>query len=645
MKDITSILEQLTFADLEQWADDRVVDRGRSYLKRVSGLRQTPEGELVAWVSGTEEYATMVQLDLEGMHSWFCTCPYSGGPCKHAVAVILQAAHMIKEGRKIPELDEDDDLYLMLFADDEEEWEEQPDPDDLRARVSPPSAKPVDAKMQKLLAAKTREELIDLVIRLIKDFPQIAQFLREEEQLVRGQVEPLVRSLRKEIRRLTNEPAWHNHWNQDGSVPDYSHVEQQFQALFDAGYYDHLLELGDELWRLGTEQVEASDDDGETASTITDCLEIVLRAVPLSSLARPRQLAWVMERLLVDEFSLLEQGEEIVKESVFTPEDWREVATIFETRLSALHTPKSTDYSSSFRRGAVVDRLIDIYQRAGLAENIVPLLEKEVEKCQCYQELVTHLLKSGDRDGARQWCIRGFEQTIREAPGLAAGLQERLLAMAEEEKRSDLAAAHRAQKFFRHPSIDTYRELRKSCEKIKQWPEVRERVLLFLETGNRPDLPPKTGEAGNWPLVAAEVFYPSEKKGVLSFPLYAPLLDIAIQEKRMDDVVNLYERTKKSRFNWGIEEKVADALAKTHPDLSLSLWRGKVDRLIAEVKPKSYREAAGYLRKMSKVYEASGRQVEWTTLLTELRRQHKAKRRLLEILDSLAGGGKKIVAP
>ena len=80
------------------------------------------------------------------------------------------------------------------------------------------------------------------------------------------------------------------------------------------------------------------------------------------------------------------------------------------------------------------------------------------------------------------------------------------------------------------------------------------------------------------------------------------------------------------------------------PRSLLSLWRGRVDRLIAEVKPKSYREAAGYLRKMCKVYEAGGRQVEWTALLAELRRQHKAKRRLLEILDSLAGRGKKIVA-
>ena len=73
MKETTSILEQLTFTDLELWADDMVVDRGRSYLKRVTGLRQTPEGELVAWVSGTEEYATMVQLDAEGMHS--CSVP------------------------------------------------------------------------------------------------------------------------------------------------------------------------------------------------------------------------------------------------------------------------------------------------------------------------------------------------------------------------------------------------------------------------------------------------------------------------------------------------------------------------------------------------------------------------------------------
>ena len=59
------------------------------------------------------------------------------------------------------------------------------------------------------------------------------------------------------------------------------------------------------------------------------------------------------------------------------------------------------------------------------------------------------------------------------------------------------------------------------------------------------------------------------------------------------------------------------------------------DRLIGQVKPKAYQEAAGYLRQMRQVYERTGRFTDWKALLASLRAQHKAKRRLMEVLDGL----------
>jgi uncharacterized Zn finger protein len=44
---------------------------------------------------------------------------------------------------------------------------------------------------------------------------------------------------------------------------------------------------------------------------------------------------------------------------------------------------------------------------------------------------------------------------------------------------------------------------------------------------------------------------------------------------------------------------------------------------------------------MCKVYQENNRTSEWQSLLSELRREHKAKRRLMEVLDSLSG--KKII--
>jgi uncharacterized Zn finger protein len=102
-------------------------------------------------------------------------------------------------------------------------------------------------------------------------------------------------------------------------------------------------------------------------------------------------------------------------------------------------------------------------------------------------------------------------------------------------------------------------------------------------------------------------------------------------------VVDLYQRLRKTkRWSWETDETVAKAVAHTHPDLSLDVWRNIVDSLIAEVKPRAYEAAAVYLRLMEKTYKRNHRHSEWLSLLEVLRRKHKAKRRLIGVLDTLA---------
>ncbi len=648
METISAILGQLTYSDLDQWAGEKIRTRGKSYIKRVDGLHRTLDDELVAWVSGTEEYATLVHLDEGGEHQWFCTCPYDDGPCKHAVAVILAAAQQVKQHQELPLLSEEDDLFLILFGD---QGDGDPGEDEEEPEIEPSAAIPEkgkrsgSSKVRKLLEGKSREELLTLFVSLAKDYPEIELRLREAEQLRSGQIDPLVRSLRKEIRQLTSESSWFSHWNNEGSVPDYSHVRQQFQALFDKGHADHLLELGDELWRLGTEQVEHSDDEGQTLGALSECLEIVLQAVPKSSLTRSGQLLWVIDRLLADEFSLLDSGKALLGIAVYGKADWQEVAAELAIRLGLMEKPRAANYSDTYRRTRLINQLIEAYRLGGEAEKILPLLEQEADVCQNYTQLVEQLLAAGDRDQARQWCIRGFTRTLKESPGIASSLQKRLREMAVTDKRDDLVAAYRAQDFFCHASLETYRELRKAAEKIGAWPVLKALAMHFLETGKRPDLPTPKGEGAAWPLPAPEVKFPQEKGvGSRQYPDRQTLIDIAISEKRFDDVVCLYQAQKKTlRTSWHVGEKVAKAVAKTHPEVTLDIWRGIVDRLIAEVKPKAYVEAGSFLRLMHKIFEAGNRQAEWQALLAELRRTHKAKRRLLEVLDSLANPRKKII--
>ena len=88
---------------------------------------------------------------------------------------------------------------------------------------------------------------------------------------------------------------------------------------------------------------------------------------------------------------------------------------------------------------------------------------------------------------------------------------------------------------------------------------------------------------------------------------------------------------------------MARAVSKTHPEVALTIWRGILDRLIAEATPRAYTEAGAFLAQMRKVYKACGREADWQTLLVELRRTHRAKQQLLAVLTGLAEAGRKVV--
>jgi len=142
MKLIRTMLKGLTHEDLRDWAGGEIFNRGEEYVDCVSQLSCTGDGTLVAWVSGSDEYATSVRRDEQGDFDFDCTCPYDDvGPCKHVVAVLLATAEQLKRYQEIPLLDPEDDLYLEMFDDLEEDIDgadhESEEDDDLDLEDSP----------------------------------------------------------------------------------------------------------------------------------------------------------------------------------------------------------------------------------------------------------------------------------------------------------------------------------------------------------------------------------------------------------------------------------------------------------------------------------------------------------------------------
>lgn len=124
-------------------------------------------------------------------------------------------------------------------------------------------------------------------------------------------------------------------------------------------------------------------------------------------------------------------------------------------------------------------------------------------------------------------------------------------------------------------------------------------------------------------------------------PMTDTLIDIAIAEKRPDEVLRWYDQRKpRSRSwdsGWFAEDRIAEAVMGTYPDRAVAIWKTLAEAQIALTKPKAYEDAAGYLRKIHRLLKQRGKEEDWPRYLAALRRANERKRRLVQILDTLAG--------
>lgn len=76
----------------EQHISETILKRGLSYYKSgsVESVDEVSTGEYFAIVSGSEHYEVEIKIKNNTIINIDCDCPYDGGICKHAVAVIFE---------------------------------------------------------------------------------------------------------------------------------------------------------------------------------------------------------------------------------------------------------------------------------------------------------------------------------------------------------------------------------------------------------------------------------------------------------------------------------------------------------------------------------------------------------------------------
>jgi len=482
-----------------------------------------------------------------------------------------------------------------------------------------------------------------MLMELEERIPGVHEFLKDRSDLEKGDLDGIVARTQNMIHEIGSEPGWRNEWTGEGYIPDYSQVRYQLEMLLANGYADEVIGLGEDLLEVGTDQVEMSEDGGETAANIAECMEIVFRALPQSTLSPAEQLLWAVEADLNDDYDLC-GGAEWFWEQEFDLDDWIALADQLNRRLDADQTTVGeSNYRHIYRRDRLANWLMIALDESGQDEEIVPLLEREAVRTDSYLRLVAYLVEHKSWTKAEEWIRRGIEATESRRPGIASSLRDRLRAMREREGDWFSAASLRAEDFFRRPSLETYQELQTASEKAGVWQAVRAGALRYLETG---EIPPSGMQSVEdhpippWPLleVSADIF---SGRGEPVFPLTEELIDIAISEGYIDEVVKWYEQ-RNSGKGWGTfselrDDRIAQAIVEVYPDRAIAIWKGIAESQIAKTQTKAYEVAARYLRKIHHVLKKQGRDEEWLRYLAGIRETNQRKRRLLEILDSLIG--------
>jgi uncharacterized Zn finger protein len=497
-----------------------------------------------------------------------------------------------------------------------------------------PEAERALADIDVSLKKKSKQELQTTLSGILKSHPELKKEL--------GFARPtpgekgcaaLTKSVTKAIVMISSEPAWRNYWKHTGHTPDYSPVHDGLQRLLDEGCPDDVVRLGEKLFVKGTEQVEQSHDEGETATEISDTMPVVFKALAKCSLSDTDKLERAVDFVLRDEYDLCRGADEFLQRR-FGKKSWSELADRLLARLRDMKPEMGEGaFSRDYKRDRLSGEVVRAMENAGREDEAIGLCLREAEATGSYERLVRKLRKAGRTTEAEEWIRKGVTATQNKLPGIASSLKKELLDIRQRKKDRPFAAALRADDFFEQPGLKTFKELQVAAEKARVWPTVRDACLEYLETGVYP------GDKAGWPLPDTGFGKP-EKPRREKPPFTDVLIDIAINEKRIDDVLQWYDVQKQRANAWfgsHRDDEVASAVARKYPDRAVAIWKKTAEGLIAQAKVGAYSEAVAYLKKVRQALDGPGGAAEWAAYLAALTEANKRKPRLVEMLNVLSG--------
>jgi len=488
------------------------------------------------------------------------------------------------------------------------------------------------------LEKQTKAQLVELLDELTRAFPDVKEFLEDRRNVRSGNASTLLKAIRQELADIREGPDWDEYeyeYDQEYQPVSFNRLKTYLQALLIAGPAEELLQVGKELINAVNFALDNYDIEGDIIDEVPACMEIVIQALPASSLSSSEKLIWAVDLELADEYEFCYNLLENIWNNANNKSDWHALADELQKRLNAIR-------SDNELRNRVTGWLISAFEQTGREDEIIPLREREAETTGDYIQLIDLLIDEKHYEDAENWCQKAIAKTNPNHPGTISNLEDRLRTIREKTGDYLSATTFYADDFFSNPSLHTFQELCEAARKAKVGPAVEAWGRYFLETGHLPRTKgrKRKGEPSDkWPLPKTEF---EKDIDASEGPMIHLLIELAIAEKKPTEVLKWYDlKTPTTHYSWGYmytsSLNVAQAIKEKYPDRAIAIWKEQAESAISRIQVSGYQEAGTYLREVQNTLKRLNREQEWEAYLSELRNENKRRPRCLEVLDGLAG--------
>ena len=595
MKSPGEVFDAATVARL---AGPRVYPRGARYVSdgRVEQA-QVRDGRMEATVRGTMPYFVELWAD-GGRPRWSCSCPAAedGSFCKHLVAAALSL-----------DSDESPPLILPLIGANRLEG-----PDAAR-----PSESDTDRELADFVRGLPPDRLAELVLDRAASDWRLRERLLADARAARG-IGPDLADWRRRIDRAfgaSSRQGFVTYGEASGWAAGVDEVIDALDDLCDAGHHDAAVQLAEHAHRRADQSMDYVDDSDGWLSGFSERLsDLHLRACEAGAPDPVELAARLVELELTSELDGFCRSAAVYADTLGDAGLAAFLACLEPhwQRIGA----EADDWSDNryvVRRAMVgwavgtgdPDALIEAHTRDRMVPGDV-------------LEIAEALDRAGRGDEAVVWARRGLADG-GSRPWQVGDLREFLARKLRDRGDEPGAVKLFWQAFVSEPSLSAYRRLLREDDGedwLRRCGEELRRALAAFPGGAAGSATPRAAFGTPPPSVPRAA---------------GALVDILLYEGQVDaawDAARAYGCRAQTWLT------LARAREETHPLDAIAVYEAAALAIIERKDAKQYQSAVDLMVRLRRLADLAGQPDLFTSLLEQVRTEHKAKRKLKALLDA-----------